>query len=96
MDILKARQELILGKTIYDMNLRVADYGRVSTDKDDQLNSLENQTNYFNEMISLNLSLFNLYKNGIISKENAIYFSDNKIELQQYMRGAFHGTSFDV
>lgn len=50
----------------------------------------------FNEMISLNLSLFNLYKNGIISKENALYFSDNKIELQQYMRGAFSGTSFTV
>ena len=50
----------------------------------------------FNEMISLNISLFNLYKSGIISKENALYFSDNKIELQQYMRGAFHGTSFDV
>lgn len=50
----------------------------------------------FNEMVSLNLSLFNLYKNGIISKENALYFSDNKIELQQYMRGAFHGTSFDI
>jgi len=52
MDILKARQEILLGKTIYDMNLRVADYGRVSTDKDDQLNSLENQVNYFNEMVS--------------------------------------------
>ena len=50
----------------------------------------------FNEMISLNLSLFNLYKNGVISKENALYFSDNKIELQQYMRGAFSGTSFTV
>ena len=52
MDIIKARQQLMLGKTIYDMHLRVADYGRVSTDKDDQLNSLENQVNYFNDMIS--------------------------------------------
>lgn len=51
MDLIKARQELMLGKTIYDMNLRVVDYGRVSTDKDDQLNSLENQVNYFNDMI---------------------------------------------
>ena len=50
----------------------------------------------FNEMVSFNISLFNLYKNGIISKENAIYFSDNKVELQQYLRGAFHGTNFDV
>ncbi len=51
MDIIKARKELLMGKTIYDMNLKVADYGRVSTDKVDQLNSLENQTNYFNDMI---------------------------------------------
>ena len=51
MDIVKVRQEIAMGKTIYDLNLRVADYGRVSTDKDDQLNSLENQINYFNDMI---------------------------------------------
>lgn len=52
MDILKARSELMQGKTIYDMNLRVVDYGRVSTDKDDQLNSIKNQVNYFSDMIS--------------------------------------------
>lgn len=40
------------GKTIYDMNLRVVDYSRVSTDKDEQLNSLGNQANYFSDMIS--------------------------------------------
>lgn len=51
MDIKKARDELRKGKTIYDMQLRVAYYGRVSTDKDDQLNSLENQQNYFEDMI---------------------------------------------
>ncbi len=51
MDITKARSELLRGKTIYDMNLKVADYGRVSTDKDDQLNSLENQVNFFSDMI---------------------------------------------
>lgn len=51
MDIIKARNDLLLGKTIYDMNLRVVDYGRVSTDKDEQVNSLENQINYFNDFI---------------------------------------------
>ena len=51
MDIVKARQELMLGKTIYDMNLKVADYGRVSTDKDDQIHSLDNQIKFFNDMI---------------------------------------------
>ena len=51
MDIKKAREDLRQGKTIYDMPLRVVYYARVSTDKDDQLNSLENQQNYFEEMI---------------------------------------------
>lgn len=54
MNILKTRSELISGKTIYDMNLNVGYYARVSTDKDDQLNSLENQSKYFREMINEN------------------------------------------
>ena len=54
MDIVKSRQQIMLGKTIYDMPLRVVYYARVSTDKDDQLNSLENQQNYFEEMIKEN------------------------------------------
>lgn len=54
MNILKTRSELLRGKTIYDMNLNVGYYARVSTDKDDQLNSLENQSNYFREMINEN------------------------------------------
>lgn len=56
MDIKKAREELRKGKTIYDMPLKVAYYARVSTDKDDQLNSLENQQNYFEEMINENIN----------------------------------------
>ena len=54
MDIKRAREDLRKGKTIYDMQLRVVYYARVSTDKDDQLNSLENQQNYFEEMITEN------------------------------------------
>jgi len=54
MNVLKTRSELLLGKTIFDMNLNVGYYARVSTDKDDQLNSLENQSNYFREMINEN------------------------------------------
>lgn len=54
MNILKVREELLSGKTIYDIPLRVADYSRVSTDKDIQLNSLENQKNYFTELIESN------------------------------------------
>ncbi len=51
MDIIKARQELSLGKSIFDMKLRVVDLNRVSTDKEEQLNSLSNQVNYFTDLI---------------------------------------------
>ncbi len=52
MNIIKARQGLAMGKSIYDMELRVVNYDRVSTDKEEQLNSLMNQANYFNDMIA--------------------------------------------
>ena len=54
MNILAIRNELLKGKTIYDLELNVGYYARVSTDKNDQLNSLENQANYFREMIEEN------------------------------------------
>lgn len=54
MNIKLAREDLRRGKTIYDMPLNVAFYARVSTDKSDQLNSLENQSNYFKSLISDN------------------------------------------
>jgi len=40
-----------MGKSIYDLPLRVTFYARVSTDKDEQLNSLENQVQYYTEFI---------------------------------------------
>lgn len=54
MDVKKAREDLKKGKTIYDMPLNVCYYARVSTDKDDQLNSLENQQRYFEDYIDEN------------------------------------------
>ena len=56
MNVLQTRSELLFGKTIFDMNLNVGYYVRVSTDKDDQLNSLENQSNYFRESIKFKTS----------------------------------------
>ena len=50
MDIHTIRMELRT-KSIYDLPLRVTYYARVSTDKDEQLNSLENQEAYFTEKI---------------------------------------------
>lgn len=53
MDILTVRQ-LLRQKTIYEIPMRVTFYARVSTDSDEQLNSLENQVNYYQEMIGKN------------------------------------------
>ena len=38
MNVLKIRNEMRNGKSIFDMPLRVTFYARVSTDKDEQLN----------------------------------------------------------
>ena len=51
MDILKIRNEMRSGRTIFDFPLRVTFYARVSTDKDEQLNSLENQVQYYTQFI---------------------------------------------
>ncbi len=51
MDIRRIRNELRNGKSIFDLPLRVTFYARVSTDKDEQLNSLENQIQYYTELI---------------------------------------------
>ncbi len=54
MNILKIRNEMRNGKTIFDLPLRVTFYARVSTDKDEQLNSLENQVQYYTQFIQEN------------------------------------------
>ena len=51
MDLYAIRNMLGQGKSIYDLPLRVTFYARVSTDKDEQLNSLENQVKYFRNFI---------------------------------------------
>ena len=53
------------------------------------------KTGSFNQMITMNTSLYQLYKAGIISAESAVMASDNKNELQQMMRGMYHGVSRD-
>ncbi len=51
MDIYKVR-EALKSKSIYDMPLKVTFYARVSTDSDAQLNSLENQMEFFTNYIN--------------------------------------------
>lgn len=45
------RNMLLEGKTLTDLPLKVTYYARVSTDRDEQLNSLENQVLYFEKYI---------------------------------------------
>ena len=54
MDLLQIRRALQQGRSIYDLSLRVTFYARVSTDMDAQLNSLDNQVQYYTELIQSN------------------------------------------
>lgn len=53
MEVHEIRQELRT-KSLYDIPLRVTFYARVSSDSDEQLNSLENQIGYYEDLISKN------------------------------------------
>ena len=53
MDIHTARQQIKI-RTIYDLPLRVTYYARVSSEKDEQLNSLGNQISYYEDFIKKN------------------------------------------
>ena len=51
MEVRKIRAEMRNGRSFYDLPLRVTFYARVSTDQDEQINSLENQVQYYTELI---------------------------------------------
>lgn len=48
-----------------------------------------------NNMTTMNMSIYKLYNEGKISKEVALTYSDNKSELEQLMRGIYHGTGMN-
>lgn len=54
MNFYQVRQELGLGKSLLNLPLKVTFYARVSTDKDVQLNSLDNQVYYYKNYITSN------------------------------------------
>jgi len=51
MDLLSVRRQLDSGRSIFDLSLRAVFYARVSTDRDEQLNSLSNQISYYEDYI---------------------------------------------
>ncbi|MDD5924095.1 MAG: recombinase family protein [Clostridia bacterium] len=55
MDIFEVRKQMRT-KSIYDIPMRVTFYARVSSEKDEQLNSLSNQIDYYRNFIKSNKS----------------------------------------
>ncbi|MDD4715124.1 MAG: recombinase family protein [Oscillospiraceae bacterium] len=51
MEIRKIRAEMQMGRSVFNLPLRVTFYARVSTDKAEQKNSLENQIQYYTRLI---------------------------------------------
>lgn len=47
----------------------------------------------FNDMLTMNMSLFRLFQRGIITKEEALEKSDSKNELLQMLKGVYQGTA---
>ena len=54
MDVRKLDDLLAQGRSIFEMKLAVAYYARVSTEKDEQLNSLDNQRRFYEDYIRSN------------------------------------------
>lgn len=63
----------------------------IEKDKLDEIYELVKKGS-FNNMITMNTSLYRLYEQELITEEIAMTYSDNKNELQQMFRGVFHGT----
>ena len=66
MRFYKVREEILKGKNIADLPLRVTFYARVSTESDEQLNSLDNQISFFENFIKSNKNW--TYINGYIDE----------------------------
>ncbi len=50
----------------------------------------------YQNMTSMNASIFKLFKNGIISREEALNATDDEVELNQMLRGIYHGSASPV
>ncbi len=50
----------------------------------------------FNEMITMNMSIFELLSHGFISTETALAATDNQNELNQFIRGVYHNSNSNL
>lgn len=87
MTLYEMKQAFSLGKTIFDLFLRVVYYARVSTEKEEQINSLENQVEFFEDYIrkNTNWTLIRGYVDEGISRNDIIkkrkfYANDRRSE----------------
>jgi len=68
----------------------VKDY--IARDEVDQIYDLI-KTGDYSGMMSMNMSLYKLVKANLINEEAALQVSDTPNEMQQILKGAFHGTN---
>lgn len=66
MNLIEIRNKINNGYSLYDLNLRVTFYARVSTEDLRQINSLNNQANYFKDMIINNSNW--IYVDGYVDE----------------------------
>ena len=86
-------RELLRTKSIYDIPLRVTFYARVSSEKDEQLNSLDNQISYYTDFIKKNPKW--IYVPGYID-EGISGMSTQKRDNFNLMISDAHDDKFDL
>ena len=93
MDIYSvANQMKMERKTIFDLKIRVTFYARVSTTKDEQENSIENQINFFTEMIRQNPNWY--YVEGYVDRVRG-EAAENRASFMQMIEDGKNG-KFDL
>ena len=93
MDIYSvANQMKMERKTIFDLKIRVTFYARVSTTKDEQENSIENQINFFTEMIKQNPNWY--YVEGYVDRVRG-EAAENRASFMQMIEDGKNG-KFDL
>lgn len=92
MDIFSVRQQLKT-KSIFDIPLRVTFYARVSSEKDEQLNSLDNQITYYKNYIKNNKKW--TYIDGYIDEGISGISTSKRENFQKMIRDA-DNNKFDL
>ena len=86
MDIHSIRQQMRT-RSIYDLPLRVTYYARVSSESDEQLNSLGNQIQYYEELIKKNTRNYAKRQLTYFKRmENHIKFTPNQATAEEVIK----------